>query len=43
MLPKKQREIHDAFYDTARYNKVLDPKTTLMIHIASAMAVGCSP
>jgi hypothetical protein len=33
----------DDFYDSARYNDVLDPKTTLMLHLASAMALGCSP
>lgn len=31
------------FYDSARYNDVLDEKTTLMLHIASAMALGCDP
>ena len=32
-----------AFYDSARYNDVLDEKTTLMLHMASAMAFGCYP
>jgi hypothetical protein len=43
MLPKKQHEAYSGFYDAARYNEILEPKTTLMLHLASAMAVGCYP
>jgi hypothetical protein len=43
MLPKKQKNAFDDFYDSARYNEILEPKTTLMIHLAAAMAVGCYP
>ncbi len=42
MLSQKQRKIFDDFYNSARYNKILEPKTTLMIHMATALAVGCS-
>ena len=42
MLPK-QKEAFDAFYKTARNSDVIDNKTSLMIHLASAMAVGCIP
>ncbi len=31
------------FYDSARHNDVLDEPTTLMLHLASAMALGCYP
>jgi len=31
------------FYDSARHNDVLDERTTVMLHLASAMAVGCYP
>lgn len=31
------------FYDSARYNDVLDARTTLMLHLAAAMALGCDP
>jgi len=31
------------FYDSARHNGVLDERTTLMIHLASAMALNCYP
>lgn len=43
MLSKDQKRIWDAFYDSARHNGVLDERTTTMIHLASAMAVGCYP
>lgn len=32
-----------AFYESARHNDVLDERTTLMLHLASAMALGCDP
>ena len=43
MLPEKQETAYRSFYDSARYNDILDPKTTLLIHFASAMAFGCYP
>jgi hypothetical protein len=43
MLPKKQREAFSEFYDSARYNDILEPKTTLLLHMATAMAVACHP
>ena len=43
MLPKTQMNAYSDFYDSARYNEILEPKTTLMIHLAAAMAVGCYP
>ena len=43
MLPKEQQKAFDAFYESARHNKILEPKTTLMLHIATAMAIGCHP
>jgi len=43
MLPKKQKTTYTDFYNSARYNEVLESKTTLMIHLAAAMAVGCYP
>lgn len=43
MLPEKQLKAYNDFYDSARSNDILEPKTTLLIHLASAMAVGCYP
>ena len=43
MLPTEQNKRYRAFYDSARRNEILEPKTTLLIHLASAMALGCAP
>ena len=43
MLPERQRKAFDYFYDSARYNEILEPKTTVMIHMAASMAVACYP
>jgi hypothetical protein len=43
MLPEKQNKLYNDFYDSARHNEILEPKTTLLIHMAVAMAVGCVP
>jgi hypothetical protein len=43
MLPDKQLKAYTDFYDSARHNEILEPKTTLLIHLAVAMAIGCYP
>ncbi len=43
MRPTPSSETWQQFYDSARHNKVLDERTTLMLHLASAMALGCDP
>lgn len=43
MLAPEQSKAYANFYDAARNNDVLEPRTTLMIHLASAMALGCTP
>jgi hypothetical protein len=43
VLPKNQKRTFELFYGSARKNDILEPKTTLMIHLAAAMAVGCYP
>jgi hypothetical protein len=43
VLPNRQKRSFEAFYGSARKNEILEPKTTLMIHLAAAMAVGCEP
>jgi hypothetical protein len=43
MLPEKQDKTFGEFYKSARFNKILDPKTTLLIHLATAMAAACYP
>lgn len=43
MQPTKISESWKNFYDSARHNEALDERTTLMLHLASAMALGCDP
>ena len=43
MLPEKQKKAWNDFYDSARNNSIMEPKTTLLLHLASSMAVGCNP
>ena len=43
VLPEKQDEAFGEFYKSARYNKILDQKTTLLIHLATAMSAACYP
>ena len=42
-LSETQEKAFWKFYGSARNNKILDSKTTLMIHMASAMACACYP
>jgi len=43
LLPEKQRKAYTEFYESARQNETLEPKTTLMLHLAAAMAFACYP
>ncbi len=43
MLPAKQAKAYDAFFESTAQNEVLDRKTTLMIQMAAAFAIGCYP
>jgi hypothetical protein len=43
MLPEKQNKAYAEFYESAAKNDILDPKTTVMIQMAAAMAIGCYP
>jgi alkylhydroperoxidase/carboxymuconolactone decarboxylase family protein YurZ len=43
MLSEQQQKAFGDFYDTVRNNEILEPKTTLLIHLGAAMALGCSP
>ncbi len=43
MLPEQQDKAFNDFYKSARFNKVLDQKTTLLLHLATAMSVACYP
>lgn len=39
----KQEQAFNEFQNLTRTNDILEPKTTIMLHLAAAMAVGCYP
>ena len=43
MLRGEPKSNFEAFYDAARSNDLLPKKTTYLLHLATAMAVGCIP
>jgi hypothetical protein len=43
LLPKEQQDAYGEFYNAARQNNILDEKTTILLHLASAMAFACYP
>ena len=43
MLPEEQTTAFNGFYKSARYNDILEPKTTLLLHLATAMSAACYP
>ncbi len=43
MLTRAPKETFEAFYDASRNNEILPGKTTYLLHLAAAMAVGCVP
>jgi alkylhydroperoxidase/carboxymuconolactone decarboxylase family protein YurZ len=43
MLTGQPKETFEAFYDAVRHNEALPAKTTYLLHLATAMAVGCVP
>ncbi len=42
-MVEDQQKTYEDFYYSARHNKILEPRTTFMIHLAAAMAVSCYP
>jgi len=43
LLPENLSSAYKAFFDSAQSNDILEPKTTVMISIATSMAIGCYP
>jgi alkylhydroperoxidase/carboxymuconolactone decarboxylase family protein YurZ len=43
MLPEKQKQAYEAFYNSTAESGILDPKTTVMVQLAAAFALGCYP
>ncbi len=42
MVSEHMKE-YGEFYDSARYKNSLGSKTTTLVHLAAAMALGCEP
>ncbi len=34
---------YSEFYDSARYDNSLESRTTTLVHLAAAIALGCEP
>ena len=43
LLPEKQKQTYEEFYESTVKNEILDQKTTLMIQLAASFAIGCYP
>jgi hypothetical protein len=43
MLPKDIDKKYDKFLQTTQASGIIDPKTSVMLSLASAMAIGCYP
>ena len=43
LTPREQEVAFARMYRSARENTILDPRTTLLLHYASAMALACYP
>ncbi len=43
ILTDKQQELYDSFYESTHNNEYLDTKTEILIGLAAALAMNCSP
>jgi hypothetical protein len=43
MLPEKQQQKYDEFFESTVKNGIVDTKTTVMIQLAAAFSIGCYP
>lgn len=43
MLPEKQKQAYEKFFESTVQNDTIGPKTTVMIQLASAFVIGCYP
>ena len=43
VLPEKQKQAYEAFYDATANSDIIDPKTTVMIQLAASFVIGCYP
>ena len=40
MLPDAQKQAYEAFFESTSANRILEPKTTLVIQLAVSFAIG---
>ena len=43
MLPENLEKTYKEFFDSTAHNNILGAKTTVMIQLAAAFAIGCYP
>jgi len=43
MLTNKQQELYNSFYESTHQNEHLNHKTEILVGLAAAMAMNCSP
>ena len=43
MLPKRQKQTYEEFFESTAKNEILDQKTTVMIQLAASFVMGCYP
>jgi len=43
MLPEKQKNKYEEFFESTKNNEILDYKTTVMIQLSASFVIGCYP
>ena len=43
MLPEKQKQAYEKFFESTEKNEILNNKTTVMIQLAVSFVIGCYP
>ena len=43
LLPERQKQTYEEFYESTDKNEILGQKTTVMIQLAASFVIGCYP
>jgi len=43
MLPERQKQKYEEFFESTANNGILDTNTTVMIQLAASFSIGCYP
>jgi len=43
LLPERQKQTYEEFYESTSENEILDRETTVMIQLAASFVIGCYP